>query len=186
MFFSISVGGLIITANAKPFGQDVGVVSSVIMLSVMLNSLANGIGRVFWGAASDKLGRPKTMFISFGLNAIFLFVLPYVGNNSVLYIGCLMLIMFTWGQLFSLFPPINADVFGATYSASNYGFLYSAKGFASIIGGGLGVYLASSFGWKIVFSCAALLSLYASVMSLVLPRIPKPVKKQQAAPVSDE
>jgi OFA family oxalate/formate antiporter-like MFS transporter len=186
MFFSISVDGLIITANAKPFGQDVGVVSSVIMLSVMLNSLANGIGRVFWGAASDKLGRPKTMFISFGLNAIFLFVLPYVGNNSVLYIGCLMLIMFTWGQLFSLFPPINADVFGATYSASNYGFLYSAKGFASIIGGGLGVYLASSFGWKIVFSCAALLSLYASVMSLVLPRIPKPVKKQQAAPVSDE
>lgn len=186
MFFSISVGGLIITANAKPFGQDVGVVSSVIVLSVMLNSLANGIGRVFWGTVSDKLGRPKTMFVSFGLNAIFLFVLPYVGSNSVLYIGCLMLIMFTWGQLFSLFPPINADVFGATYSASNYGFLYSAKGFASIIGGGLGVYLASSFGWKTVFSCAALLSLYASVMSLVLPRIPKPVKKQQAAPVSDE
>ncbi|MEY8000270.1 oxalate/formate MFS antiporter [Clostridium sp. Mt-5] len=178
MFFSISVGGLIITANTKPFGKEMGIASSVIVLAVMLNSLANGIGRIFWGWISDRLGRPKTMFISFGLNAIFLFVLPIIGGNNILYIVCLMFIMFTWGQLFSLFPPTNADVFGSTYAATNYGFLYSGKGIASILGGGLGAYLASSFGWNVVFSCAAILSLYACIMSLVLPRIPKPVKKQ--------
>jgi OFA family oxalate/formate antiporter-like MFS transporter len=178
MFFSISVGGLIITANTKPFGKEMGIASSIIVLAVMLNSLANGIGRIFWGWISDRLGRPKTMFISFGLNAVFLFVLPIIGGNNILYIICLMLIMFTWGQLFSLFPPINADVFGSTYAATNYGFLYSGKGIASILGGGLGAYLATSYGWNVVFSCAAVLSLYACIMSLVLPRIPKPVKKQ--------
>ncbi|NLU06868.1 MAG: oxalate/formate MFS antiporter [Clostridiales bacterium] len=178
MFFSISVGGLIITANTKPFGKEMGIASSIIVLAVMLNSLSNGIGRVFWGWISDKLGRPRTMFISFGLNAVFLFILPVIGSNSIFYVICMMCIMFTWGQLFSLFPPTNADVFGSTYAATNYGFLYSGKGIASILGGGLGAYLASSYGWNVVFSCAAVLSLYACIMSLVLPRIPKPVKKQ--------
>lgn len=178
MFFAISVGGLIVTANTKPFGTKLGIASSVILAAVMLNSLANGIGRVFWGWISDRVGRARTMCFSFGLNAIFLFLLPIFGGKSgVAYVILLMCIMFTWGQLFSLFPSINADMFGTTYAATNYGFIYSGKGFASILGGGLGVYLASTYGWNVVFTVAAVLSLYASIMSLVLPKIPKPVRK---------
>ena len=179
MLFAVNVGGLIITANTKPFGNKLGIAASYIILAVMMNSLANGTGRVFWGWVSDKLGRPKTMFVSFGLNAVFLFMLPIIGGiSNVLYVICLMLIMFTWGQLFSLFPSINADMFGCTYAASNYGFLYSAKGIAAILGGGLGAFLASTFGWNVVFSVAAVFSLYASIMSLILPKIAKPVRKK--------
>ncbi|AKN29678.1 MFS transporter [Clostridium carboxidivorans P7] len=179
MFFSISVGGLIVTANTKPFGTKLGIASSVIIAAVMMNSLANGIGRVFWGTVSDKLGRARTMFISFGLNAIFLFLLPMFGGKSgAAYVILLMCVMFTWGQLFSLFPSINADMFGSTYAATNYGFIYSGKGFASILGGGLGAALAAHYSWNVVFTVAALFSLYASLMSLVLPRIPKPVRRQ--------
>lgn len=181
MFFGINVGGLIITANATLFGKKIGIAAAYITLAVMMNSFANGTSRFFWGWISDRIGRYKTMTIGFGLNAIFLFMLPILGGRSnVLYVVCLMFVMFTWGEAFSLFPSVNADMFGTTYSASNYGFLNSAKGTASLLGGGLGVLLASHFGWTAVFSVAALLSLYASVMSQVLPRIPKPVRKQYA------
>ena len=177
MFFAVNVGGLIITANTKPFGKNFHIAAAYITLAVMVNSLANGTGRLFWGWISDRLGRYRTMFVAFGLNAVFLFLLPIMGSKSnILYVICLGLVMFTWGELFSLFPSVNVDVFGATYAASNYGFLYSAKGIASILGGGLGAYLATSFGWNVVFSVAGVFSLYAAVMSLVLPRIPKPAK----------
>ncbi|OAA95010.1 oxalate/formate MFS antiporter [Clostridium coskatii] len=179
MFFGINVGGLIITANTTPFGKNMGIAAAYITLAVTMNSFANGTSRFFWGWISDRLGRYKTMTIGFGLNAIFLFILPILGSKSnILYVVCLMCVMFTWGEAFSLFPSVNADMFGTTYSAANYGFLNSAKGTASLLGGGVGVLLASSFGWTAVFSFAAVLSLYASIMSIILPKIPKPTRKQ--------
>lgn len=177
MAFAVNVGGLIITANSKAFGKSLLISPATIVLAVMMTSLANGLGRVFWGWVSDRLGRSKTMFVSFGLNAIFLFILPIAGSQGeIAYVIALMLVMFTWGQLFSLFPSLNADLFGSAFSAANNGFLNSSKGFAAILGGGLGAYLANTYGWTVVFSVAAVMSLYASLMSLVLPKLPKPIK----------
>lgn len=176
MFIAINIGGLIITANTKPFGQKIGISAAAILLAVSAQNFGNGLGRFGWGWISDRLGRYRTMFLAFLLNAIFLFLLPILGRSNGTYILLTALIMFTWGEIFALFPPVNADVFGTTYSATNYGFLYSAKGFASIFGGGLGAWLATNYGWNIVFSAAALFSLFASIMSLIIPRIPKPTR----------
>jgi MFS transporter, OFA family, oxalate/formate antiporter len=176
MFISVNIGGLVITANTKPFGQKIGIAATYITLAVTMNTFANGIGRFFWGWISDRLGRYRTMFVAFGLNAIFLFLLPILGKSNIMYVICAALVMFTWGEIFSLFPPVNADVFGTTFAATNYGLLYSAKGFASILGGGIGAWLASSYGWNVVFSAAAAFSLFACIMSLILPRLPKPTR----------
>jgi MFS transporter, OFA family, oxalate/formate antiporter len=175
MFFSVNVGGLIITANAKLFGTNLGIVPSVIVVALMVNSLANGFGRVFWGWVSDSLGRTKTMFVSFGLNAIALYLLPIVGRmGGIAYVVALMMVMFTWGQLFSLFPSLNTDLFGEQYATANNGLLTSAKGVAGIFGGGFGAYLANTYGWTTVFSVAAGFSLYAAIMALVIPRMKRP------------
>ncbi len=177
MFISVNIGGLVITANTKPFGQKMHIAAAFITLAVTMNTFANGIGRFAWGWISDRLGRYRTMFFAFGLNSLFLFLLPILGTSNIMYVICCALVMFTWGEIFSLFPPVNADVFGTTYAATNYGLLYSAKGFASILGGGLGTWLALSFGWNVVFSVAAAFSLFACIMSLVLPKLAKPTRK---------
>ncbi|VBB07831.1 oxalate/formate antiporter [Lucifera butyrica] len=180
MFLSVNIGGLLITAQTKPFGQSIQISAAAILTAVAVQNLVNGCGRMAWGWVSDKIGRYRTMGLSFGLNAIFLFLLPYFAHSDGMYILMTALIIGTWGQCFALFPAANADIFGTTYAATNYGFLYSAKGFASIFGGGLGAYLAHSFGWTIVFSAAAGFSLFAALMSLVLPRIAKPVRRDIA------
>jgi len=47
----------------------------------------------------------------------------------------LVLVYFTWGEIYSLFPATVGDYFGSRHATSNYSVLYTAKGVASIIGG---------------------------------------------------
>lgn len=174
MFISINVGGLIITAQTKPFGKHIGITAAAILIAVSAQNLGNGLGRFGWGWISDRLGRYRTMFIAFLVNSILLFFLPILGHNDGMYIVLTALIMLTWGEIFALFPAVNADLFGTAYAATNYGFLYSAKGFASIFAGGLAAWLATHYNWQVVFTAAAFFSLFASIMSLVVPKLPKP------------
>jgi len=71
--------------------------------------------------------------------------------------------------VFSLFPSILGDYYGTRHATSNYGVLYSAKGVASIIGGGLAATLYERFGtWSACFYGSALLALVAAALILAL------------------
>lgn len=166
---AMNIGGLVITANAKPMGLSVGIPSAIIVSSVMLNNLANGTGRIFWGFISDRFGRYPTMILSFLLNALFLVALPVVTPWGVwAYVLTLMGVMFTWGQIFSLFPSLTVDLFGTKFASANMALVYSAKGIAGIIGGGLSVALALRYGWNFVFTGAALLSLSSALLIVIV------------------
>ena len=58
----------------------------------------------------------------------------------------LVLVYFTWGEIYSLFPSTVGDYFGTRHATSNYAILYTAKGVASIIGGGVGAMLYERTG----------------------------------------
>jgi OFA family oxalate/formate antiporter-like MFS transporter len=184
MFIAISVGGLVVTANSKPFAKSLPWYAeaggpAALSAAVTAYGFGNGLGRPFWGVVSDKIGRYKSLIIAFGLNAIFLFMVPYVGTTPVGFGVILTLVMFTWGELFSLFPALNADMFGSAYSTTNYGFIYSAKGFSSLLAGGFGAWVAEVSGnnWTIVFLVAGAFSLFACIMTLVIQKVPKPKHK---------
>ena len=75
----------------------------------------------------------------------------------------LVLMYFTWGEIYSLFPSIVGDYFGTKAPPSNYGVLYTAKGVASIIGGGVAALLFEHFGtWSAGFYGSAVLALLAA------------------------
>jgi OFA family oxalate/formate antiporter-like MFS transporter len=89
----------------------------------------------------------------------------------------LILTFFTYGEVFSLFPSLAGDYFGADHATSNYSFLYSAKGIASIIAGGLAALLFEKFGsWSAAFYGSALMALLSSGLAVVLMRLPLPRK----------
>ncbi len=166
---AMNIGGLVITANAKPMGLSLGIAPSVIVAAVMLNNLANGSGRILWGFVSDQIGRTTTMILSFSLNAFFLMILPIVTPwGSIYYVITLMGVMLTWGQIFSLFPSLTVDRFGSKYASTNMALVYSAKGVAGIIGGGVSVYIALTYGWNVVFLGAAGLSLTSAALIAVV------------------
>ena len=101
--------------------------------------------------------------------------------SATSFIVSMALVFFTWGEVYSLFPSVLADLFGARNASSNYGFLYSTKGVASIAGGGLAALLFEKTGsWDVVFYGGAGLALCSAFMAIVLIRMPLPRKAQAA------
>ncbi len=170
MFVMMATGGLLVTANAGPMAQSWGIPAAALAAATSFNALANGASRIFWGWASDRIGRELAMVIAFALQAVCLVLVLTVGRLSgTLFTVTLVLIFFTWGEIFSLFPSLVADYFGTRHATSNYGVLYSAKGVASIIGGGVAALLYERFGtWTACFYGSAVLALLAAVMAFGL------------------
>lgn len=186
MFILMATGGLLVTANAGPMARSWGLSASALTLAATLSPLANGGSRVFWGWASDRLGRETTMSLTFILQAVCLVLVVAVGQRSAaLFSMTLVLVYFTWGQIFSLFPATSGDYFGGRHATSNYAVLYSAKGVASILGGWFGAFLYERSGsWAMGFYGSALMALIAAAMAVGLraSRRPAAVASAVAAP----
>jgi MFS transporter, OFA family, oxalate/formate antiporter len=169
-FVLMATGGLLVTANAGPIAKSWGFSAGVLTLAATLSPLANGGARVFWGWASDRLGRETTMILTFVLQAICLASVVTLGQVSgAWFAATLVAVYFTWGQVYSLFPSASADYFGTRYATSNYAVLYTAKGMASIIGGWFGALLYEQSGsWVTGFYGSALMALIAAGIAVKL------------------
>jgi MFS transporter, OFA family, oxalate/formate antiporter len=178
MALAMGIGGLMTTAQVAPMAGTFKISAAALTLSLTLNPLANGGSRLFWGWVSDRVGRERTMFVAFVLQAFFLVGVVTIGRTSdTLFVISLVLVYFTWGEVYSLFPSTCGDFFGARHASSNYSFLYSAKGAASIVGGGLAAMLFEKTGsWDFGFYACAGLALVAAVGSLVLRKMPLPTR----------
>jgi OFA family oxalate/formate antiporter-like MFS transporter len=135
-----------------------------------LSPLANGASRIFWGWASDRLGREQTMIVAFVLQAIALFLVVAVGSRSSAWFSAtLVFVYFTWGEIYSLFPAMSGDYFGARHATSNYAVLYTAKGVASIMGGWVAAKLYEQSGsWSMGFYGSAIMALVAAAIAFGL------------------
>jgi OFA family oxalate/formate antiporter-like MFS transporter len=183
-FVLTSVGGLMITAQASPVGKSLKIAAWAIVAAVSWSRVANGIGRIFWGWFSDLVGREMAMVIPFVLQALCLVGVLSVGQLSgVWFIVMMSLIYFTWGSMFALFPAIIGDYFGANNATSNYGFLYTAKGVASIGGGGIAAWLFTKYGsWNIPVYWTAALTVVSAALILLLRILPLPTLSDQQQP----
>jgi MFS transporter, OFA family, oxalate/formate antiporter len=169
-FVLMATGGLLVTANAGSIAKSWGFSAGVLTLAATLSPLANGGARVFWGWASDRLGRETTMILTFVLQAICLASVVTLGQVSgAWFAATLVAVYFTWGQVYSLFPSASADYFGTRNATSNYAVLYTAKGVASIIGGWFGALLYEQSGsWVTGFYGSALMALIAAGIAVKL------------------
>ena len=163
-FVMMATGGLLVTANAGSMAKSWGIPATALAAATSLNALANGGSRIFWGWMSDRTGRELAMGIAFLLQAMCLVLVLTVGQwSGTLFTITLVLTFFTWGEIFSLFPSIVGDYYGTKCATANYGLMYSAKGVASIIGGGLAALLFERFGtWTACFYGSAVLAVLAA------------------------
>jgi OFA family oxalate/formate antiporter-like MFS transporter len=170
MFVLMATGGLLVTANAGPMARSWGLTAAALTLAATLGPLANGASRIFWGWVSDRIGRETTMIVAFLLQAVCLCLVIVLGQISGAWFAfTLVLVYFTWGEIYSLFPSTAADYFGTRHATSNYSVLYTAKGVASIIGGWFGAFLYEQFGsWSVGFYGSAMMALVAAGLAVGL------------------
>jgi len=182
MMLMMGIGGLMVTAQVSSVADALGIAKILLPLVIIMNLLANGSGRIFWGWVSDHIGRERTMIIAFTLQALALVTVLRLGrHNPVGFIVCLALVYFTWGEIYSIFPAISADFFGARNSSSNYSILYSSKGAAAFPAIWLAARLFERTGtWTVVFYGSAALATLTALMAVGLIAMPLPTKQHQA------
>lgn len=143
LFLNVSAGmGLL--SKLSPMAQEVISAAQGItdpkQLAVLgggvlaMASIFNGLGRLFWAAMSDKIGRKNVFLTMFATQAALYFYLPQVTSVMVFtVIACYLLACLGGG--FAVMPAFAADSFGPTYIGKVYGFVLTAWGAAGVCGG---------------------------------------------------
>jgi OFA family oxalate/formate antiporter-like MFS transporter len=173
MMAMVATGGLMAVAQLGPMAIDYKVdkipvtflwmTMPALTFALSADRLVNGVCRPFWGWLSDHIGRERTMAVAFGLEAIAIFILIKTAHNHLMFIIFSAFTFFGWGEIFSLFPATCGDFFGRKHATENYGFLYTAKGTASVfvpIGSALAAGKAFDFRADILLLIGGLLILF--------------------------
>lgn len=130
VFMMACMGGLMMIGFAKPIAVAKGLAEDAIV-GVLVISLCNSIGRIFWGMVSDKIGRKITIImLLIGSCCMSLLVLSASGYWIFVFIG---FIGFFYGGFLSNFPSLTADLFGAKHMATNYGMVLMGFGFGAVV-----------------------------------------------------
>jgi OFA family oxalate/formate antiporter-like MFS transporter len=177
MFIMMAAGGLMATAQLAPIAKDfkiadtpvslVGLTMPALTFALSIDRILNGLTRPFFGWVSDQIGREQTMFIAFLLEGIGIIALANLGTDPTMFVVLSGLVFFAWGEIYSLFPSTVTDTFGASYATTNTGFMYTAKGTASLLVP-LTSLVAAKGNWHPVFMMAASLNIIAALMAIVV------------------
>lgn len=119
--------------NVHGFSPASAGLEGAIVVSVF--AIFNGVGRIFAGWLSDRIGRAKSMFLFFGLQAVLVSTLIYTTKVSPTVVYVVMaLVGVCFGSNFALFPSATADFFGTKHVGANYGIVFTAYGVGGLLG----------------------------------------------------
>jgi len=175
MMTLMSFGGLMVTAQLSPIAKfynvdkvEVVFGMSALVLAIQIDRILNGLTRPFWGWVSDHLGRENTMFAAFMLESLAVLLLLQLASHPVWFIALSGLCFFAWGEIFSLFPSITADLFGPKWATTNFGVVLTGAGVASIFAGPIAAMASVKNGnWTSIFWTMIVCDILSAVMALL-------------------
>jgi MFS family permease len=159
MMTMMSTAGLMVTSQIAAFTRDFGMANAIVFglpvlpLALSLDRITNGLTRPFFGWLSDRIGRENTMMIAFTLEGVAMTAWLFTRSNPAVFVVMSGVVLFGWGEIFSLFPSTLTDTYGTRHATTNYGFLYMAQGIGSVFGGPVAALVHDAYGsWMPVFS----------------------------------
>jgi MFS transporter, OFA family, oxalate/formate antiporter len=182
MMTMMSTAGLMVTSQMAAFTRDFGMADAVVFglpllpLALSVDRVMNGLTRPFFGWLSDQIGRENTMVIAFTLEGTAMTLWLLTRSHPALFVIMSGVVLFGWGEIFSLFPSTLTDTYGTKYATTNYGFLYMAQGVGSVLGGPVAALLHDSYGsWMPVFAIIIAMNFATALLAgLVL----KPMRRR--------
>ena len=130
---NVTAGAALISV-AAPLAQEltrVGPATGAMAVSVI--SLFNGIGRLMWGALSDRFGRAPIFLALFLVQAAAFVAMPAVNDFAVLLVPA-ALVALCYGGGFGTMPAFATDVFGPKNAGAIYGAMLTAWSAGAIAG----------------------------------------------------
>ena len=189
MFVGSGLAGLMVIYCIQLFGIDALIASGAVTgdtpenavtaaglvagTAMALYAILNGLGRIVWGAVSDKIGRKMALTAMCFFQGIIMLLFFYMGKSEIGLIVGACIIGFNFGGNFALFPTATADFFGNKSVGKNYGWVFLAYGVAGIAGPQVAGYFkdvskGNVDAWMTPFIIAGVACLLAGVLGLVL------------------
>jgi OFA family oxalate/formate antiporter-like MFS transporter len=183
-----AVPGLLMIGEIAPLARDFGLEKAPVTLlgityaalpfAMMIDRTLGGLTRPVFGWVSDTIGREIAIFLAFALEGGALLLLIVYIHNPVMFVVMSGIAFFGWGAVFSLFPALSGDMFGRKFATANYGWLYTAKGAATLLVAALNHLQAHSSGWlgstaagwQLIFGIMIALDFLAALLALLVLR----------------
>jgi MFS transporter, OFA family, oxalate/formate antiporter len=130
---NVSAGAALLSVAAPLAQEFTGVDATAAALLVSIMSVFNGVGRLFWGSLSDKIGRSAS-FLAICIIQIVTFAYMATVGDFMLLRGCVSIVALCYGGGFGTMPAYAADVFGPENAGTIYGAMLTAWSAGAIIG----------------------------------------------------
>ena len=178
LFLNVTAG-ISIIAEAAPMTQELtgaGTVAAAGLVSLI--AIFNGIGRFFWAALSDAIGRKWVFFAMFVIQAVLFALLPIIGTTYLVFATLACIILLCYGGGFGTMPAFTADYFGPANVGRIYGLLLTAWSFAAVVGPLLISYVHDTTGsYGPAFYIIAGIMAASAIVALIM----RPPKAPQSA-----
>ncbi|MFW6253534.1 MAG: MFS transporter [Chitinivibrionales bacterium] len=156
-------GGLLVIGNLKPIGLAASVPVGYAAAAISGFAVGNGLGRLFWGALSDRLGAraiPSSLLFLAGAILLLLIRFPV----SWMFVVTAFLTGFGFGACFVVYMTQTANEFGANRIAQVYPFVFLFYGFSGIAGPTIGGWLYDKTG---TYTTAILIGAGVSILGAI-------------------
>ena len=172
MMTMMSTSGLMVISQMGAFTRDFGLAEALVFglpvlpLALSIDRVTNGVTRPFFGWVSDRIGRENTMVIAFTLEGAAMTAWLQTRDNALIFVLLSGVVFFGWGEIFSLFPSTLTDTFGSKHATANYGFLYTAQGVGSVLGGPIAALLhQATNSWMPVFAVIIAMNFATAILA---------------------
>jgi OFA family oxalate/formate antiporter-like MFS transporter len=167
-----STAGLMVISQLIPFANSQGIASATLAtLGLVVGAFGNVSGRVLSGWLSDILGRLNTLRVVLAMSCVAMPALYWVGAHLTALYVLIYFVYFSYGAQASVIPSTVSDFWGTRYAGTNYGSLFTAWGFAGILGPTIGGVLFDKYrNYGVAFYTAAALAVVALICVLIARR----------------
>jgi MFS transporter, OFA family, oxalate/formate antiporter len=155
-----ATAGLMMTGHASPIAQAVlGISPTAAGLVVSILAAGMVIGKIMWGAASDRVGRYPVLAAQPFLTTIGLLLIWRTSTYAPVVLG-FCIVGTCYGCFLALIGPVTNETFGSSHFPINFGLMYLSIGVASYVGPRLaaGVAEADNGDYTWAFIIAAMIS----------------------------
>ena len=160
-FFNIAAGISVISFQSELLQEVWGLADPTVEPALLAeygatliaaSSVCNGVGRLFWGLLSDRIGRVKVFRILLASQMVVFGVLM-TEENPWIFSALVCYVLLCFGGGFATMPPYILDVFGTEKMAKMYGLVLTAWAAAGICGPLYVGYLKDSYPDRAVLYC---------------------------------
>jgi OFA family oxalate/formate antiporter-like MFS transporter len=143
VFFCNITAGIALIGFQSPLLQDLWRQADATMTSAALtsagatliaaSSVCNGLGRILWGALSDRIGQ-RTAFRVMLASQVLAFGVLIVTRNPWMFAGIVCYVLLCYGGGFGLMPAFVSNTFGPRLMPVLYGTILTAWSCAGVVG----------------------------------------------------